>query len=63
MIGQFSSGNGMGNQSFSQAGQNDLTFFDSQIFANGLMKQRSQDARSSNQIMGQKFQSKSSDQS
>lgn len=65
LMNQFSSNNQIGNQSFSHSGQNDLTFFDSQIFANGIIKQRSNDAaaRNQNQIIGAKFASKSSDQS
>jgi hypothetical protein len=65
LINQFSSNGTINNQNFSSgAGQNDMTFFDSQIFANGIMKQRSaENNRGANQAVGSKFASKSSDQS
>ena len=51
------------NHSFSNAAPNDMTFFDSQIFSNGVQKQRSQDARAggNQQIMGAMFASKSAE--
>ena len=67
IINQFGSNNGV-NHSFSNGGgHNDMTFFDSQIFSNGVMKQRSQDAARSgshgnnHQIMGAMFASKSAE--
>ena len=64
-MNQFAS-NPNGNQSFSGTSPNDLTFFDSKIFANGAMKGSQSNSRSvgNRQVggfTGAKFQNMSAD--